>query len=230
MNKDERQMRLKELLRVQKQKEMLEHAMLQEKTVREAFEEALGDKIVFEILDTNETRLIIEDMCETFPITSWNRIDWADSSVNQMEIKEKDISSIPLLLKENGFNSSSPIYVFWGYEDYPCVKTILTTELLEKFDEIIWLGSDMYYYCPVQKYLIEFFHDDSINIGFIYKEKEKKNGRYVSIRDKGENSLLEVERKGNQVEIVTYVRNEKTTKFTIPVELFEKMSKGMIQV
>jgi len=66
-------------------------------------------------------------------------------------------------------------------------------------------------------------------MNYEYKVKEKKNGRYVLIRDKGENSLLEVERKGDQVEIITYVRNEKTTKFTIPVELFAKMSKGMIQ-
>ena len=66
-------------------------------------------------------------------------------------------------------------------------------------------------------------------MNYEYKEKEKKNGQFASNRAKGENSLLEVERKGNQVEIVTYVRNEKTTKFTMPVELFEKLSKEMIQ-
>ena len=67
-------------------------------------------------------------------------------------------------------------------------------------------------------------------MNYEYKEKEKKNGnQFVSIRDKGENSLLEVERIGNQIEIVTFWRNEKTTKFTMPVDLFEKMSKGMIQ-
>ncbi|MDN3020174.1 hypothetical protein PH210_28945 [Paenibacillus sp. BSR1-1] len=67
-------------------------------------------------------------------------------------------------------------------------------------------------------------------MNYEYKEKEKKNGnQFVSIRDKGENSLLEVEKKGNQIEIVTYWRNEKTSKFTMPMDLFEKMSKGMIQ-
>ncbi|WP_302053264.1 hypothetical protein [Bacillus sp. FJAT-29790] len=40
---------------------------------------------------------------------------------------------------------------------------------------------------------------------------------------------MEVEKKGNQIEIVTYWRNEKTTKFTTKVDLFEKMAKGMIQ-
>ncbi|KMY50092.1 hypothetical protein [Peribacillus loiseleuriae] len=67
-------------------------------------------------------------------------------------------------------------------------------------------------------------------MNYEYKEKVNKNGnQFVSIRDKGENSLLEVERKGNQIELVTYWRNEKTTKITIPVDLFEKIYKGMIQ-
>jgi hypothetical protein len=51
----------------------------------------------------------------------------------------------------------------------------------------------------------------------------------VSIRDKGENALLEVEKKGNQVEIVTYWRGDKTTKFTLPLELFERMYNDIIQ-
>ncbi|KMY50215.1 hypothetical protein [Peribacillus loiseleuriae] len=67
-------------------------------------------------------------------------------------------------------------------------------------------------------------------MNYEYKEKVNKNGnQFASIRDKGENSLLEVERKGNQIELVTYWRNEKTTKITIPVDLFEKIYKGMIQ-
>lgn len=67
-------------------------------------------------------------------------------------------------------------------------------------------------------------------MNYEYKEKVKKNGnQFVSIRDIGENSLLEVERKGNQIELVTNCRNEKTTKFTIPVDLFEKIYKDMNQ-
>lgn len=63
-----------------------------------------------------------------------------------------------------------------------------------------------------------------------YKKKKKNNGnRSVSIRDKGENALLEVEKKGNQVEIVTYWRGDKTTKFTLPLELFERMYNDIIQ-
>jgi hypothetical protein len=65
---------------------------------------------------------------------------------------------------------------------------------------------------------------NQLNLNFEYKQKEKKNGnRFVSVRDKGENALLVVEKKGNLVEIITYWKNEKTTKFTIPLELFEKI-------
>jgi hypothetical protein len=67
-------------------------------------------------------------------------------------------------------------------------------------------------------------------MNYEYKERVKNNGnQYVSIRDRGENSLLEVERKGNQIELVTYWPNEKTTKFTIPVDLFTKIYKNIIQ-
>jgi len=61
-----------------------------------------------------------------------------------------------------------------------------------------------------------------------YKEKEKKNSLCISIRDRVENSLLEVEIKGDNVEIVTYVRNDKTTHFKMPLELFEQMYKKLI--
>ncbi|WP_105980253.1 hypothetical protein [Bacillus paralicheniformis] len=57
---------------------------------------------------------------------------------------------------------------------------------------------------------------------YIYKEKENGN-RIISIRDKWENALIEFEQKGNQIDIVINYRNEKTTKFSLPIETFEKV-------
>jgi hypothetical protein len=65
-------------------------------------------------------------------------------------------------------------------------------------------------------------------MNYEYKENEKKNGLCVSIRDRGKNTLLEVEIKGNNVEIVTNVQNEKTTHFKMPLELFEQMYKKLM--
>ncbi|MGG0940701.1 hypothetical protein ABE143_00185 [Bacillus subtilis] len=57
---------------------------------------------------------------------------------------------------------------------------------------------------------------------YIYKEKKNGN-RLISIRDKWENALTEFEQKGNQIDIVINYRNEKTTKFSLPIETFEKV-------
>ncbi|MCY8802624.1 hypothetical protein MOD52_19200 [Bacillus spizizenii] len=57
-----------------------------------------------------------------------------------------------------------------------------------------------------------------------YSYKEKQNGnRIISIRDKRENALIEFEQKGKQIDIVINYRNEKTTKFSLPIETFEKV-------
>ncbi|MBG9490202.1 hypothetical protein MKS87_21855 [Bacillus subtilis] len=57
---------------------------------------------------------------------------------------------------------------------------------------------------------------------YIYKEKKNGN-RIISIRDKWENALIEFEQKGNQIDIVINYRNEKTTKFSLPIETFDKV-------
>ncbi|AJO60430.1 hypothetical protein P4V37_18745 [Bacillus subtilis] len=57
---------------------------------------------------------------------------------------------------------------------------------------------------------------------YIYKEKKNGN-RIISIRDKWENAFIEFEQKGNQIDIVINYRNEKTTKFSLPIETFEKV-------
>ncbi|GAB6520499.1 hypothetical protein [Bacillus cereus] len=68
----------------------------------------------------------------------------------------------------------------------------------------------------------------NFNLNYDYKQSEKRNGEnFVSIRDKGENALLEVKKNGNTVEIVTYWRGDKTTKFSLPLELFEKLYKDI---
>lgn len=57
------------------------------------------------------------------------------------------------------------------------------------------------------------------NIRYKYQQKDD----FVSIRDKFENGSLEIERKGDSVSIVTYSRNEKVTKFTLPINIFKKL-------
>lgn len=70
----------------------------------------------------------------------------------------------------------------------------------------------------------------NFGINYEYKQKEKKNGDcFVSVRDIGENAILEVEKKGNMIDIITNWRNFKTTKYSLPLELFEKIYKDITQ-
>lgn len=67
-------------------------------------------------------------------------------------------------------------------------------------------------------------NERGVKVNYIYKKKEKKNGNcIISIRDKWENALIEFEQKNNQIEIMINYRNEKTTKFSLPIETFEKV-------
>lgn len=68
-----------------------------------------------------------------------------------------------------------------------------------------------------------------MNYDFNYQYKEKKNRKSVSIRDKSENHLLEVEIRGNNVKMITYVRNDYTAHFQMPLELFEQMYKKLME-
>lgn len=67
------------------------------------------------------------------------------------------------------------------------------------------------------------------NYDYQYQEKVKKNRLCVSIRDRAENHLLEVEIKGNYVKMATYIRNDYTAYFKMPLELFEQMYEKLME-
>ncbi|MGE8036706.1 hypothetical protein [Lysinibacillus sp. NPDC093692] len=167
MNREERQKRLKEILEVRRQKEIIQERIEKENEVKALLQEVFGESEVFEIQDSNKSDLIVEDFSANFPFTFWNRIDWRSVNINQIEVIDQEITSIPSLLISKGLDTSIPIYIFWGYDSHPCIKTKLTNELLSNIEEIVWLGSDLYIYCLTQKYVIEFFHDDTVNIGWV---------------------------------------------------------------
>ncbi|MGE8006057.1 hypothetical protein [Lysinibacillus sp. NPDC093216] len=167
VNREERQKRLNEILEVRKQKEIIQDRIKKENEVKDLLQEVFGETEIFEILDSKKSDLIVEDFSGNFPIAFWNRIDWGNVGVNRVEINDQEITSIPSHLMSKGFDTSTPIYIFWGYDSHPCVKTKMTKELLSNIKEIVWLGNDLYIYCQTQKYVIEFFHDDTINIGWV---------------------------------------------------------------
>ncbi|WP_051271617.1 hypothetical protein [Shimazuella kribbensis] len=166
MNREERKNKLHALLAQQQQK----NERQQKKNMINELENQLltvfADPKDFEILDEGLSDKVVEQFCDIFPIT-WNKINWGMKSVHQINVKIDDILEIPSTLTSIGFSILTPIYILWGYGDYPSIKTKWERISLEKINEIIWIGSDMYIFSPMQKYVVEFSHDDSIHIGWV---------------------------------------------------------------
>ncbi|MGE7694954.1 hypothetical protein ACQKNC_12670 [Lysinibacillus sp. NPDC094177] len=70
-----------------------------------------GETEVFEILESNKSNLIAEDLSRNFPITLWTRIEYKNDSINRVEISDQEIISVPSLLISKGFDTSTP-YIF----------------------------------------------------------------------------------------------------------------------
>ncbi|NHM33332.1 hypothetical protein [Neobacillus terrae] len=63
---------------------------------------------------------------------------------------------------------------------------------------------------------------------FDYKTKTKKDGSsLITVRDIGENALLEFEEKGSDISIIIRWQNEKTAGFKFPKDLFLKVYKDI---
>ncbi len=115
------------------------------------------------ILNESEGYKIESDMIDCFPFAWWGRIDW-EKMTNKIIISNEDKLNIPTILSLQSLDTSAPVYLIVGIYKYPLVKTSLST-LLQ--NNIIDMGPDQYIYCPSSSFVIEFFHDDVITLGWM---------------------------------------------------------------
>lgn len=160
MEREERKRRLEELLRERKKKE---EKIESERRIAETLE-LFPDKDKVEILDEKESDKVETEMTDIFPIAWYGRINW-DKLNNKIVIPNEEIQNIPYILSQQGLKDKLPVYLIVGLYGYPVVKTSLTT-ILDNIEEIMCMGPDQYIYCPLSKYVIEFFHDDVITAGW----------------------------------------------------------------
>lgn len=156
----EQEGKLESLLHIQK--------MRTEEKERARLEAELLD--LFDIRDDvfplakEDAERIMDEFVQVFPITEWGRIDW--SKVERKEsIEDEDIDLIKDVLISQGLELSQEAFLMYGYGDYPFVKTSLE-RILINLEEVSWFGSDQFIYCPTSKFVIEYFHDGDITIGW----------------------------------------------------------------
>ncbi|WP_409292791.1 hypothetical protein [Peribacillus sp. SCS-37] len=161
MEREERKRRLEELLRDRKKKE---EKIESERQIAEILD-LFSDHDQVEILDEKESNKIETEMTDIFPIAWYGRIDWGQLN-NKIVIPDEEIQLIPNILSQQGLKNTLPVYLIVGLFGYPVAKTSLSA-ILDNIDEIMCMGPDQYIYCPLSKYVIEFFHDGVITVGWL---------------------------------------------------------------
>ncbi|MFF2014909.1 hypothetical protein [Paenibacillus sp. NPDC058177] len=122
---------------------------------------ALGENI--EILSIRETEDMFNKLVSFFPVTSWGRIDWG-SVDNFMEIsREQEILS--KIENECGVHYNNTVFLLWNYTDAPSVCADLN-QVLSNIDNVTAVGSDTWIFCPESGYVIEYFHEGQVTVGF----------------------------------------------------------------
>ena len=120
-----------------------------------------------EIILSNEGKIIYNTFFNTYPFARWGQIDWEKVLHKELLTTLEDI---PPCLAKNGKNFSQEVYIIWGDINLPIVKCMLEN-VLQYIDEITPLGMySTWFYCPSEKWVIEFYHHGDITIGF---ESEK---------------------------------------------------------
>ncbi|MBE7106371.1 hypothetical protein FT637_26180 [Bacillus cereus] len=128
-------------------------------TLLEECIEALGVNI--EILEGTEGRKIIRSFENTFPITSWGRVDWSNIQ-NYGEIYNDH--EIKLYLEHCFGLYSETVYLIWDNARLPVIKTNLH-QVLKVIDDVTAVSFDTWIYSPDTGYVIEYHHDGEIRIG-----------------------------------------------------------------
>lgn len=161
MNREDRKIRLDQLIQERKKQE---EKLQREKQITEVIE-LFHEKDSVEILDEIESDKIESKMTDSFPIAFWGRIDW--EKVNNKNILSiKDILKIPTVLSNQSLDTKVPVYLIVGIYKYPVVKTSLFT-ILECIEDVMYMGPDQWIYCPSLRYVVEICHDDVVSIGWI---------------------------------------------------------------
>jgi len=123
--------------------------------------EALGSSIEIIKNDADQNK-IIEKMLSKFPITFYGRINWKNIPKKCSILSPDKILSI---LKKRNALDNNQIYIIWSDSTVPIVKSSLEN-VLNNFDDVEAVSPDTWIYSPSAGWLIEFYHDGDITLGF----------------------------------------------------------------
>lgn len=115
------------------------------------------------VLSPQETRDIRHRLRQKVPFTFWGRIDWrhVNHSVRVLSFEE----ILPILL-ENGKREDDGIVLLWDEMTRPALLSVLQA-VLREIEIVLRVSFDTWIIDVDEQYVIEFYHEGEITIGFL---------------------------------------------------------------
>lgn len=121
---------------------------------------ALGEGTV--VLSKKERYILFKEVMKQFPFTRWGRIDWA---LVERKMSAASVAEVLPLLVSSGIETSEAVFIIWDEVTLPAIKTDVQAVLHHRW-EVTMVSFDTWIFCPEHKYVIEFYHEGEITIGW----------------------------------------------------------------
>ncbi|MED1954222.1 hypothetical protein [Brevibacillus centrosporus] len=150
-----RRWRLEQLLHKQRSKQKNEYSVLFKECL-----ESLGENTI--ILSDGESTEVYNALQNQFPFSPWARIDW-----NQVSTKTTadDVAEIVWILNKMDHQVHDSVFVLWSGSGHPVLQVELP-KVIDSIDDILAVDFDTYIFRPF-KFVIEFYHEGEVTIGFV---------------------------------------------------------------
>jgi hypothetical protein len=126
---------------------------------------ALGEDTI--ILHKKETDEVFKELTRRFAFTRWGRIDWSQVKHSTTVNSASDIISV---LIDKGRDVHNTVFILWDEAKLPAIKSNIH-KVLSHIEEITIVSFDTWILCPADNYVIEFYHEGDITIGFSEQDK-----------------------------------------------------------
>lgn len=128
------------------------------------YDECLEALQAYKILPDDEGEKVVNSFESDYPITFWARVDW-DKHMDKFSIQSNE-EIIPIILQRlPSIVQPIPIYIIWDNMSHPVLKCDLE-DALKVVDDVTAVSFDTWLYSPSPKFVVEFYHEGEITIGF----------------------------------------------------------------
>lgn len=126
------------------------------------FEECLQALKTCGVLSLDESKRAVAVFEKDFKITQWGRVDWECYPNKYRVFSEKDIQ---VIMQEKLIPIHQPVQIIWDEASLPVIECLLEN-VLQVIDDVTAVSFDTWIYSSLHKFVIEYYHEGEVMIGF----------------------------------------------------------------